>query len=72
MALNQLELSLQFGKFDNLAAHRALLTRSLVTRWIRHALAVDAEMTVRIVGTEPKKASSSTASTATRTTPPMC
>ena len=52
MALNQLELSLQFGKFDNLAAHRALLTRSLVTRWIRHALAVDAEMTVRIVGTE--------------------
>ncbi|MBV7420739.1 MULTISPECIES: rRNA maturation RNase YbeY [unclassified Comamonas] len=52
MALNQLELSLQFGKFDNLAAHRALLTRSLVTKWIRHALAVDAEMTVRIVGTE--------------------
>ena len=52
MALNQLELSLQFGKFDNLAAHRALLTRSLVTRWIRHALAVAAEMTVRIVGTE--------------------
>lgn len=52
MALNQLELSLQFGKFDNLAAHRALLTRSLVTKWICHALAVDAEMTVRIVGTE--------------------
>ena len=52
MALNQLELSLQFGKFDNLAAHRALLTRSLVSKWIRHALAVDAEMTVRIVGTE--------------------
>ncbi|MDH1289779.1 rRNA maturation RNase YbeY [Comamonas terrigena] len=52
MALNQLELSLQFGKFDNLAAHRALLTRSLVAKWIRHALAVDAEMTVRIVGTE--------------------
>jgi probable rRNA maturation factor len=52
MALNQLELSLQFGQFDGVAAHRALLTRSLVTKWIRHALAVDAEMAVRIVGTE--------------------
>lgn len=52
MALNQLELSLQFGKFDSVAEHRALLSRTLVTKWIRHALAVDAEMTVRIVGTE--------------------
>jgi probable rRNA maturation factor len=52
MALNQLELSLQFGKFDGVAEHRALLTRALVSKWIRHALAVDAEMAVRIVGTE--------------------
>ncbi|WP_370679982.1 rRNA maturation RNase YbeY [Comamonas sp. GB3 AK4-5] len=52
MALNQLELSLQFGKFDSVAEHRALLSRTLVTKWIRHALAVNAEMTVRIVGTE--------------------
>jgi len=51
MALNQLELALQFGNFDGVAAHRALLTRDRVTHWIRHALAVDAEMTVRIVGT---------------------
>ena len=50
MALNNLSLSLQFGQFDNLAAHRALLTRARVTKWIKHALAVDAEMAVRIVG----------------------
>ena len=50
MALNNLSLSLQFGQFDNLASHRALLTRARVTKWIKHALAVDAEMTVRIVG----------------------
>ena len=47
MALNNLSLSLQFGQFDNLAAHRALLTRARVTKWIKHALAVDAEMAVR-------------------------
>jgi len=51
MALNQLSLSLQFGRdIDDIAAHRAVLTRSRVTRWIRHALALDAEITVRIVG----------------------
>lgn len=50
MALNNLSLSLQFGQFDNLAEHRALLTRARVTKWIKHALAVDAEMAVRIVG----------------------
>ena len=58
MALNQLRLSLQFGRNlfdgdrDQLARHRAVLTRSHVTRWIRHALATDAEITVRIVGAE--------------------
>ena len=50
MALNQLSLSLQFGPFDSVAAHRAALPRAKVTRWIRHALALDAEITVRIVG----------------------
>ena len=50
MALNQLSLSLQFGPFDAVAAHRAALPRTKVTRWIRHALALDAEITVRIVG----------------------
>ncbi|HAU57099.1 MAG TPA: rRNA maturation RNase YbeY [Comamonadaceae bacterium] len=50
MTLNQLALSLQFGRFDGAAAHRAALPRHKVIRWIRHALASDAEITVRIVG----------------------
>lgn len=49
MTLNQLTLSLQFGRFDGAATHRAALPRHKVTRWIRHALALDAEITVRIV-----------------------
>ena len=52
MALNSLDLSLQFGKFPDAALHRAALPRHSVTRWIRHALASDAEITVRIVGQE--------------------
>ncbi len=49
MPLNQLTLSLQFGRMDGVAAHRAALPRHKVARWIRHALATDAEITVRIV-----------------------
>ena len=50
MALNQLQLSLQFGRdIEDVATHRAVLTRSRVARWIRHALSLDAEITVRIV-----------------------
>lgn len=56
MSLNHLDLSLQFGTFDNEAAHRALLTEAKVTQWIQHALAVDAEMAVRIVGIEEGQA----------------
>ena len=52
MALNQLSLSLQFGALPDAALHRAALPRHSVTRWIRHALASDAEITVRIVGAE--------------------
>ena len=52
MTLNTLSLSLQFGRFDGVAAHRAVLPRHKVTRWIRHALALDAEITVRIVDEE--------------------
>ena len=48
--LNELTLSLQFGKsIDDVALHRATLGRSKVTRWLRHALQSDAEITVRIV-----------------------
>ncbi len=52
MALDQLSLSLQFGKFPEAALHRAALPRHSVARWIRHALQSDAEITVRIVGSE--------------------
>jgi probable rRNA maturation factor len=47
--LNQLVLSLQFGALTDAARHRAALPRHKVTRWIRHALDQDAEITVRIV-----------------------
>ena len=50
MTLKQLQLSLQFGDIPSAARHRAALPRHFVTRCIRHALALDAEITVRIVG----------------------
>ncbi len=56
MALNSLILSLQFGVFDDMATHRAALPRHSVTRWIRRALADDAEITVRIVGDDEGRA----------------
>ena len=49
LMLNELSLSLQFGKIDDAALHRAALPRHKVARWIRHALQSDAEITVRIV-----------------------
>ena len=52
MALRALSLSLQFGRFPQLARHRSALPRHSVVRWIRHALDLDAEMTVRIVDAE--------------------
>lgn len=54
--LNRLTLSLQFGKFPDAATHRAALPRHQVTRWIRHALESDAEITVRVVGAEEGRA----------------
>ncbi len=56
MALAQLSLSLQFGRFADVARHRAALPRHLVARCIRHALARDAEITVRIVDAEEGRA----------------
>ena len=56
MALNQLSLSLQFGQFPEAVLHRAALPRHSVTRWIRHALQSEAEITVRIVGAEEGQA----------------
>ena len=56
MALKTLNLSLQFGPIEDAALHRAALSRHSVSRWIRHALASDAEITVRIVGAEEGQA----------------
>ncbi|MEO7241425.1 MAG: rRNA maturation RNase YbeY [Variovorax sp.] len=54
--LPALRLSLQFARRvggitdrDSAASHRATLTRHFVARCIRHALAADGEITVRIV-----------------------
>ena len=54
--MNQLTLSLQFGKLPDAAVHRAALPRHKVARWIRHALQDDAEITVRIVNAEEGQA----------------
>lgn len=50
--LPKLSLSLQFGALPHAAEHRAALPRHAVARWIRHALACDGEITVRIVDRE--------------------
>jgi len=52
MPLPALSLSLQFARFAQASEHRAALQRHQVTRWLRHALAAPAEITVRIVDTE--------------------
>jgi len=49
VALASLSLSLQFGKFKGVDRHRTALPRHSVARWIRHALDVDGEITIRIV-----------------------
>ena len=54
--LNEITLSLQFGKIEDAAIHRAALPRHKVARWIRHALQSDAEITVRIVDAEEGQA----------------
>lgn len=56
MTLPDLSLSLQFGRFDGVAEHRAALPRQKVIRWLRHALDTDGELTVRIVDAEEGQA----------------
>jgi probable rRNA maturation factor len=51
-----LSLSLQFGAIKYAERHRKALPRHKVARWIRHALATDAEITVRIVDAEEGQA----------------
>jgi probable rRNA maturation factor len=52
MALAKLQLSLQFGDIPYAARHRQAMPRHFVMRCVRHALAADAEITVRIVNLE--------------------
>ena len=47
-----LNLSLQFGDVPYAARHRTALPRHKVARWIRHSLAHEGEITVRIVDAE--------------------
>jgi probable rRNA maturation factor len=47
-----LDLTLQFGHFPGVAAHRNVLTRANVQRWVGAALNGAAEIAVRIVGEE--------------------
>jgi len=58
MTLPALTLSLQFARLApaDAAAHRTALPRHRVKRWIRHALAQPAEITVRIVGADEGRA----------------
>ena len=51
-----LELDLQFSDFPGSAAHRAVLRRAAVSRWIAHALAAPAEIAVRVVGEDEGRA----------------
>ena len=50
LTTSKLDLSLQFAAFADAATHRAALPRTQVKCWVAHALARDAELTVRIVG----------------------
>jgi probable rRNA maturation factor len=47
-----LDLSLQFGVFREVPAHRRVLTADNVQRWIGFALEAAAEIAVRVVGEE--------------------
>ena len=51
-----LDLELQFSTFASVAAHRTVLRRPAVARWISHALAAPAEIAVRIVGEDEGRA----------------
>jgi probable rRNA maturation factor len=59
MPLPPLELSLQFARFADAAAHRAVLARHGVRRWLRHSMdasVASARFTVRVVDAEEGRA----------------
>jgi probable rRNA maturation factor len=51
-----LDLTLQFGRFADAGAHRAVLRPAKVKTWITQALAHPGEFAVRIVGEEEARA----------------
>ena len=51
-----LDLELQFSAFPDATAHRAILRRTAVARWVRQALAGPAELAVRVVGEDEGRA----------------
>lgn len=51
-----LDLNLQFGDFPGLAAHKALLRKPRVQRWMQMALQRPGEIAVRIVGEDEGRA----------------
>lgn len=56
MRLPRLSLSLQFSSVFDAPLHRAALPRHRVLRALRHALDLDAEITVRVVDAEEGRA----------------
>ena len=52
----KLDLVLQFGRFPNAAAHRAVLRKARVASWIEPALRHPAEIAVRVVGEDEAQA----------------
>ena len=56
VGIPSLDLTLQFGRFPNAAAHRAALKRAEVQGWVAQALARPGELAVRIVGEEEGRA----------------
>jgi probable rRNA maturation factor len=52
----KLDLVLQFGRFPNAAAHRAVLRKPRVMAWIEPALRHPGEIAVRIVGEDEGRA----------------
>jgi probable rRNA maturation factor len=51
-----LDLALQFGDFPEAAAHRKLLSRARMKKWMELALLRPGEISVRIVGVEEGRA----------------
>jgi probable rRNA maturation factor len=51
-----LDLTLQFGRFPDAAAHRRVLTRANAMKWMGAALDTAAEIAVRVVGEEEGRA----------------